>query len=185
MTPDVIRFHDLPVTAWPNGAGRKADIASTDDWSVGFAWLETDAPFSNLAGRDRTITLVGGPGFKLDFADQPGLRVADAFRPARFDGGWPTRCTLLGAPSLVLNAMTARARYRHAVTVLQANAMGPITPGAAVEAFFVVLLTGTATIAGGEIVLAPNDAVRSYGPFELRAAAGSLACAITIEAKTW
>ncbi len=183
MTLDVIRFRDLPVTPWPNGAGRKADIASTDDWSVGFAWLETDAPFSNLAGRDRTITLVGGAGFTLEFTDQPALRVVDAFRPAAFDGGWPTRCTLLGAGSLVLNAMTARARYRHAVTMLQADAMEEITPGPAAEAYFVVLLAGSATLAGGA-PLTPNDAVRAGSPFALRAAAGSLACAITVEAKT-
>ena len=180
MTLDVIRFHDLPVSAWQNGAGRKADIASTDGWSVGFAWLETNAPFSNFAGRDRTITLVNGAGFTLSFADRPALMLAEPFRPAGFDGGWPAQCTLLDGSNLVLNAMTARVRYRHRVTVLDADTMQDIMPGPA-EAFFLILLTGTATVVDTAATLAPNDAVHADRPFAVRATAGALACAITIE----
>ena len=179
MTLDIIRFDDLPISAWHNGAGRKADIAATAEWSVGFAWLETDAPFSDLAGRDRTITLVRGPGFTLDFADRPALHVTDPFRPSAFDGGWPTQCRLLGGAGLVLNAMTARARYRHTVQIVSAEPVAEITPGPA-EAFFLVLLTGTATVADAAVAIRPNDAVHADRPFTLRATPGALACAITI-----
>jgi hypothetical protein len=59
------------VSRWRNGAGRKADIAAGPDWLVGYAWLDADAPFSDYAGYDRTITLIEGPGFILDFGPFP------------------------------------------------------------------------------------------------------------------
>ena len=34
----------LPVTPWANGAGRKSDIASGNDWLLGFAWLDKEPP---------------------------------------------------------------------------------------------------------------------------------------------
>ncbi len=181
MTLDVIRFADLPVTPWHNGAGRKADIASTADWSVGFAWLDADAPFSDLTSRDRTITLVEGPGFTLDFAGQPSLCVDAPFQPARFDGGWPARCRLSGGPGLVLNAMTTRARFHHSVTVAQVASMEEVTPGPA-AAVFIVLLTGTAMVDGAAGTLQPKDAVRVDRPTTLRADPGSLAYAVSIGA---
>lgn len=179
--PEIIRFASLPVSPWHNGAGRKADIAATAGWSVGFAWLDQDAPFSDLSGRDRTITLVDGPGFTLGFADQPALRVTEPFRPAAFDGGWPAHCTLASGPGLVLNAMTLRAQFRHSVTVFQADATAEVVPDPA-AAFFMVLLRGTATMAGAADTMQPRDAVQADRPFALRASAGALACAITVTA---
>ena len=63
----LIPFADLTVSPWRNGAGRKADVAAGPDWLVGFAWLDRDAPFSDYTGHDRTITLIEGAGFALDF----------------------------------------------------------------------------------------------------------------------
>jgi environmental stress-induced protein Ves len=57
----VIRSAALPVSRWRNGAGRKADIATGDGWMAGFAWLDEEAPFSEFAGQDRTITLLQAP----------------------------------------------------------------------------------------------------------------------------
>jgi len=67
VTATLIPFASLSESRWRNGAGRKADIATGQDWLVGFAWLEADAPFSDYRGLDRTITLVDGQGFTLDF----------------------------------------------------------------------------------------------------------------------
>ena len=180
MTPDIIRFDGLPVTRWHNDAGRKADIAATDEWQVGFAWLDADAPFSDFTGRDRTITLVDGSGFTLTFSGHPALRVADKFRPSAFDGGWPTQCTLLAGPCLVLNAMTARSRYHHAVTISSADAVAQVAP-AADAIVFLVLLAGTATVsmAGDSAVMAPRESVRVVAPVSLHGAPGSCVATIT------
>ena len=97
-----IRFADLPRSPWPNGAGRKADIAvgpmgedGRPDWLLAFAWLDAEAPFSDYSGFDRTITLVSGVAFVLEFGQQAPSLVVDApFRPTAFDGGLPARCLL-------------------------------------------------------------------------------------------
>lgn len=117
----MIRFADLTPSLWPNGAGRKADIATSDGWLIGFAWLERDAPFSDLTGIDRTITLVRGSGFALHFppTESADLVIDRLHMPTPFDGGWPTHCTVRG-PCVVLNAYTARNRFRHSVEIVTA-----------------------------------------------------------------
>ena len=113
----LIRHADLPVSPWRNGAGRKADIATGPGWLLGFAWLDADAEFSDYAEKDRTITLLRGAGFALEFPGRPSLVVDRPLSPAGFDGGWPARCRLLGGPCLVLNAISDRALWRQRVEV--------------------------------------------------------------------
>lgn len=140
MASELLTFATRVISRWPNDAGRKADIASGPGWLAGFAWLDADAPFSDLSGQDRTITLLDGPGFTLDFAPpHPALVVRSRHVPSQFDGGWPARCRILG-PCLVLNAMSVRGQWRHEVRVLTAPARLPdLTPGAV--AFLVDLTT--------------------------------------------
>lgn len=170
----VLRVASLPVSRWQNGAGRKADLLTGDGWMIGFAWLDANAPFSNLPGMDRTITLVEGPGFTLDVAGQ-ALPVATRFEPTRFDGGALTTCAIAG-PSRVLNAMTARARFRHTVSIV--DRAGQIDPGTG-PACIVVALDGTVTM--GDASLGPLDAVRLESRDALSLGAGGLAAVITIE----
>ena len=148
----MIRAAGLPVSRWPNGAGRKADIASGDGWMVGYAWLDGDAPFSDLPGLDRTITLVEGPGFTLDIAGRPPLVVDQPFVPAGFDGGAPTTCRVQG-PCRVLNVMTARGRLRHTVAIVRGDA------AACDGETFTVVLLGEAVVAG--VRLERLDAVQA------------------------
>ena len=177
MTAELMRFGTLPVTAWRNGAGRKADIASTDGWNVGFAWLDGDAPFSDFTGHDRTITLIDGTGFTLGFTGRPALHVDEPFRPSPFDGGWETLCSLRGGPCVVLNAMTVRDTYRHDVTIADIGTDPRVDPTA--TATFLVLLTGTATLPGGA-VLQPRDAVRLDEPVSFAGPTGSRIAVIAI-----
>ena len=185
MTLEITRFSALPTSPWRNGAGRKADIAGTADWNVGFAWLDADAPFSDFSGQDRTITLLDGPGFRLDFAGAEALVVDAPFRPAAFDGGRPTHCVLLGGAGLVLNAMTARARYRHAISVSGSGAVTEVELGMA-EAVFVVLLAGTATVSSATMSgeLTARDSVRVTEPLVLRSSPGSWAYTVAISPLT-
>lgn len=150
----LIPFAGLTVSAWRNGAGRKADIAAGPDWLVGFAWLDADAPFSDFAGHDRTITLVEGAGFSLDFGpSRPELLARQPHVPGQFDGGWPARCRVLDGPCLVLNAMTARATRAHSVTVSPVPAQVAPAPG---EKVFLVVLEGRVSLEGA--TAGPRDA---------------------------
>jgi environmental stress-induced protein Ves len=157
------------VSPWRNGAGRKAVIAAGPDWLVGFAWLDADAPFSDYAGHDRTITLVEGPGFALDFGPaHPALLARRPFVTAAFDGGWPVSCRVPDGPCMVLNAMTARAGWTHRVTVATGPVQANPAPGGVA---FLVVLEGSVSIDGE--TAGPRDAFRVEGvaAFEAEAAA--------------
>ena len=141
------------MSRWNNGAGRKADFAGGDGWSIGFAWLDADAPFSDYTGYDRTIMLVEGPGFTLEFPDAPALTVTSPFVPTAFEGGWPATCRIL-EPSRVLNVFTHRARLVHEVVAV---AGAGIVPSVAALAQFLVVVRGTVHLSGA--TLEPWDGV--------------------------
>ena len=165
------------MSRWRNRAGRKADIAAGPDWLVGFAWLDADAPFSDYAGHDRTITLVEGPGFTLDFGpSHPALLARRPFVPSAFDGGWPVRCRVPDGPCMVLNAMTARAARTHRVMVATGPAKTAPVPGGVA---FLVVLEGTVSIDGE--TAAPRDAFRIEGAITLEAGATARIALIGID----
>jgi environmental stress-induced protein Ves len=168
------------VSRWRNGAGRKADIAAGPDWLVGFAWVDADAAFSDYAGYDRTITLVEGPGFALDFGSaHPALLARRPFVPAAFDGGWPARCRVSDGPCMVLNAMTARAGWTHRVAVATGPVRTATAPGGVA---FLVVLEGSVSI-GGETA-GPRDAFRVEGAVAVDGGVGARVAVIGIDPVT-
>ncbi len=114
----ILHAADYPTQAWKNGGGLTREIlkvpadAADFDWRLSLATIEAPGPFSNFAGYDRTLVLVEGAGVHLDFGAR-GSRVLRApGELARFDGAWPTSCTLISGRSTDLNLMVARARAR-------------------------------------------------------------------------
>ena len=177
MTARLIPFAGLTVSPWRNGGGRKADIAAGSDWLVGFAWLDRDAPFSDYAGHDRTITLVEGAGFALDFGpSRPQLDARQPYQPSAFDGGWPARCRVLDGPCLVLNAMTARATRRHSVTVSHVPARVEPAPRGTT---FLVVLEGRVSIM--DATAGPRDAFAITESEVPRAEPGSRVALVRID----
>src|SRR5262249_45721995 len=159
VTATLIPFASLSEARWRNGEGRKADIAPGPDWLVGFAWLEADTPLSDYRGHDRTITLVDGPGFTLDFGrSHPALVARQRYVRFSFDGGWPARCRVPSGSCLVLNAMTARAAWKHQVTLASTPSTMEVLPGGLA---FLVVLDGRVTIAGQ--TAGPRDTFRIAG----------------------
>lgn len=105
-------------TPWRNGGGVMVEIAERprtdaegDSWSS-FVWrlartaITTPAPFSDLSGLDRILTVISGEGLVLRRLDGGGaLDVRTAFWPVRFDGAWPIRSELEAGPVEVLNLL--------------------------------------------------------------------------------
>ena len=152
----LLRHAELPITRWRNGAGRKADVVSGPGWFIGFAWLDGPADFSHYEGQDRTITLLRGNGFALDFAEGPPLLVDRPQVPSSFDGDRACRCRLLDGPCLVVNAVSDRALFRHGVEI---RIPRPTDTG------FAVLLSGSATLADGTVAQ-PLDTVSLPVPID-------------------
>jgi environmental stress-induced protein Ves len=162
--PDIIRAARLPQSRWPNDAGRKADIASGAGWLISFAWLERDAPFSDYAGHDRTITLLDGAGFALTLPEGAELTVDRPLIPIAFDGAGPIGCRLRAWGCVVLNVVTAYPGYAHTVQVLDGTELAAIEPGPRV---FLTVLRGS--VAVGPETVGERDTVRLAAPASLHA----------------
>jgi environmental stress-induced protein Ves len=150
-------------TPWKNGGGVTIDIA--DDyapgtppgswsgmlWRFGRTQIVTPAPFSDLSGFDRILTVIGGRGLWLDIAGGISLDVREPFRPVRFRGEDRIVSRLEAGPVAVLNLLADRTKYEIDVVILS----GAI--------HLVYALDDSDVIAGESYRLAADEALRLEG----------------------
>ncbi len=117
-------------TPWKNGGGVTTDIA--DDyapgvppgswsgmlWRFGHTQISEPAPFSDLSGFDRILTVIGGRGLWLDVEGGAALDVREPFRPVRFRGEDRIVSRLEAGPVAVLNLLADRTKYEIDVSIL-------------------------------------------------------------------
>jgi len=113
---NILRYEDYPVTPWKNGQGITRDImkhAPDDDgfiWRLSLADVGQSGAFSEFGGYDRTITLLDGEGFSLNFDDGTSKTIDAPFAPYDFDGGATLFCELIGGPCRDVNLMVSKNR---------------------------------------------------------------------------
>ena len=117
-------------TPWKNGGGVTVDIADAYAagvepgawsgmlWRFGHTRIAAPGPFSDLAGYDRILTVIGGRGLLLDIAGGATLDVRAAFRPVRFRGEDRIVSRLEAGPVKVLNLLADRMRHAIDVAIL-------------------------------------------------------------------
>ncbi len=148
------------VAAWPTDAG----VSERFVWRVSLASVTQSCPFSEFHGYERTILLVTGDGFELDFAGAaPPRTLTTPLEACTFQGEWRTRCRLLGGPVEDLNVMVDRARASATVEVVRAPLARDLA--APVTAAVVVAAGGPGEVeVGGQVhALAAGDALRVDG----------------------
>ncbi|MBS0212612.1 MAG: HutD family protein [Proteobacteria bacterium] len=109
---------------WRNGGGWTREIAtgrmsspSVDvatpagdwDWRLSIAEIERDGPFSEFAGCDRVLVLLGGNGMRLDFSGREGVELHPPHGRIAFAGEDAVQCALLDGSTTDFNAMVRRA----------------------------------------------------------------------------
>jgi uncharacterized protein len=135
---------DYKTMSWKNGGGITTELLlePRDDgtalWRLSIAEVSKSGPFSDFSGYARTIMLIDGPGFVLDFEGQPSRRLDRRYEPFPFDGGWKTECTLADGPVRDFNLMAAREAGPATLTVAKL-ARGGIQVDAAATVVFHVL----------------------------------------------
>jgi uncharacterized protein len=176
----VLRESDYVTVPWRNGGGLTREIlevpphAVAFDWRLSLATIATPGPFSAFDGCDRTLVLVRGAGIELDFGPRGQSILRAPGEVAAFDGGWPTRCTLIDGPSTDLNLIVARARAE-ARTVILRVATSQIVHTAGWEETLVCCVSGSvqienataeaATLSGADVARChPADGVMTCGP---------------------
>jgi environmental stress-induced protein Ves len=174
MPDSILRFADLPVTRWRNGLGRKADLTGGPGWTLSFAWMDCDAPFSDYRGQDRTLTLLEGTGFTLAFDGQPPLVIDRQQEPTHFNGDWPARCVLAGSSCMVFNIIAERARWQQSVEIVPVAGEVALTPRGG--PCYAVVLEGEVTLPDARVATR-YDAVAVPGRMVLRGQGARLALA--------
>jgi uncharacterized protein len=168
------RLTRLPLDAqrrvpWKNGLGTTREVAVDPPdasaggafrWRVSLAWVDRSCPFSAFPGYDRTILLVSGEGFTLDFGGAaPPRTLTTLLDRCEFQGEWTTSCALVGGAVEDLNVMVDRARARARVEVLRYGAQRELEGETAIG----VALGGRVSVSpvgGAVMVLEAGDAVR-------------------------
>lgn len=106
---------------WKNGGGTTLELAVEPPgatFDTGFAWrlstaeVAASGPFSALPGLERTLLLLAGDGFRIDFGPRGEVRLDRPLAPVRFDGGWPAYADLLEGPCRDFNLMADPTRCR-------------------------------------------------------------------------
>src|SRR5262249_1889770 len=113
-------------------------------WRLSIAEVAQSGPFSDFSGYDRTIMLIEGAGFTLEFDTAPTKRIDRPYEPFPFDGGWKTNCTLIDGPIREFNLMAARDAGPAELTVAQLDRGGISVPAAKTVVFHA--LDGDATV---------------------------------------
>jgi environmental stress-induced protein Ves len=115
---------DYRTMPWANGRGTTVELLREDGpdgllFRLSMASVIEDGPFSILPGIERSLTVLSGPGFRLQ---GEGLSLICApLVPVSFPGDLAVRAEGTGAiPSVDFNVMTARALPRPTVTVASA-----------------------------------------------------------------
>ena len=106
---------------WANGRGTTVELLREDGpdgllFRLSMASVIEDGPFSVFPGIERNLTVISGPGFRLD---GPGLSLpCKPLVPVAFAGDLPLHAAGTGMiASVDFNVMTARALPRPDVTV--------------------------------------------------------------------
>lgn len=131
---------------WKNGGGTTLELAVEPPGATldtGFAWrlssaeVATSGPFSPFPGIERTLLLLAGDGFRLDFGGHGSVILDRPLEAVRFSGGWPARADLLGGPCVDFNLMADPARCRARLEVLRLDGARRLVLDAATILVFV------------------------------------------------
>ncbi|NNJ76619.1 MAG: HutD family protein [Anderseniella sp.] len=134
MSVNLLRHDTYNRKPWNNGGGMTQDVwlwpeaASQDSFDIrlSLASIDTDGPFSSFPGIDRTITLVGGAPFVLEFGDSHAQRM-EFLQPLRFDSVQTPSSRLIEGAASAFNVMTRQGKWTHRVSIIHGGEPSDLT----------------------------------------------------------
>lgn len=162
---------DYTAMPWANGKGTTVEMLRVDRdgallLRLSMATVAEDGPFSLFPGIERNLTVIDGPGFRLQGAGFD-LRCAP-LQPCAFPGDVAMRATVPpGGASVDFNVMTARALPLPRVTVLRGDTL---QAGSGTVA---LLALGPVRVNGRD--LARHDLLLTEGPVTVKGIAPVIA----------
>ncbi len=179
-----LRPADYKTMPWKNGGGTTTELMAESngasagyDWRLSIASVTASGPFSDFSGYDRSIMLVEGNGFSLEFAEAGTHHLVRGFVPLRFDGAWQTNCTLIDGPVKDFN-LIARKNVHAVLDVLRVTGTETVALSRTT-----VLHLFRGQVAAADRNLVGGDSLRiddASGPLELVATRPSILAAVRI-----
>ncbi len=116
-----LRFNDYRRMPWKNGGGETIEIAVSPegagldnfDWRISMAKVESDGPFSQFAGVERTLSVLEGHGIALSIEGMPSISLGKARAPFSFDASLKTDAKLKDGAIVDLNVMSRKGAASH------------------------------------------------------------------------
>ena len=155
---------------WKNGGGTTLELAVEPPEATletGFAWRLSSAevaasgPFSPFPGIERTLLLLSGDGFHLDFGPQGAVVLDQPRVPVRFSGDWSARADLLGGPCVDFNLLADPARCHARLEVLRLEATRRLVLEA--RTVLVFMACGVASVPARDLHLGQGHLLRLEG----------------------
>lgn len=162
-TATILPNRERALTPWPNGNGSSMQVAispsdaaiETFDWRVSIAIIDSESPFSQLAGVSRWLMPLSPNGMTLRVeGERTRLASREAFA---FNGESTVRAIEVRESSLDLNLMVRRGKGDGSLLALVADGDTAIAAGDD-EAVVVVILEGNPLVQNES--LEPLDAIK-------------------------
>ncbi len=172
----LVRRHEQPEMPWANGGGStrqvaiepvEGSLAAGFTWRVSCARVDSDGPFSQLPGVDRSLWLWRGAGVRLASASGDVV-LASPFARHDFAGELAVHCTRLDGACEDVNVMTNRARCCGESRVAALHAGSALAAPNAPQ-WLVLVLDGNVALQPAAAAVSPGvltigDALRGHGP---------------------
>ncbi len=122
------RLSDYRRMPWKNGGGETIEIAVSPEgagldnfgWRISMAKVESDGPFSQFPGVERTLSVLEGQGIALSIEGMPSISLSKTRAPFSFDASLKTDAKLQDGAIVDLNVMSRKgAASHHCYRVLQ------------------------------------------------------------------
>lgn len=120
----ILRYKNYPVMPWKNELGETREILTNPEpgsphaWRLSIADVIQSGPFSEFPDYLRTIIMLAGDGFLLEFENGINHALTTPYVPFDFYGGDSVFSNIVGAPSKDLNLMVHRDLARANTVVL-------------------------------------------------------------------
>lgn len=116
-----LRLADYRRMPWKNGGGETIEIAVSPqdagldnfDWRISMARVESDGPFSQFVGVERTLSVLEGQGIALSIEGMPSISLGKARAPFSFDASLKTDAKLKDGAIVDLNVMSRKGVAGH------------------------------------------------------------------------
>jgi uncharacterized protein len=141
----ILHFVDYRRMPWKNGGGETIEIAVSPegagldnfDWRISMAKVESDGPFSQFPGVERTLSVLEGEGIALSIEGMPSISLGKARAPFSFDASLKTDAQLKDGAIVDLNVMSRKgAASHHCYRILQG---GNVSLGAKTTVVFSIV----------------------------------------------